>query len=419
MNSPTPLQAGASSTGLVLTGGGARAAYQVGVLQGVRVILDSAGMAPQRSPFGVVCGTSAGAINAAALACRADVFDEALDTIAQVWENFSADQVYESDVLSVMRTGTRWLTMLTAGWALRRSWKLRPRSLFDNAPLVNLLQKMIDLNRLERVMAQGDLHALAITTSDYSSGRNVTFYQSHNPLQPWNRTQRIAVPDKLSIDHLLASSAIPFIFPATPLYLEGRLAYFGDGSMRQQAPISPAIHLGAERVFVVGAGQINAPNRFMPPPQEQGGNSYPTLAQIAGHAMSSIFLDSLAMDVERLERINKTISLIPPEKRRESTLREIDVLVIAPSERLDTIAARHIHSLPRPVRALLGAIGATEAKGAALASYLLFEKSFTSELMRLGFSDVLKQRAEVLRFFCGEAFNGETLRVETSGNAAE
>ena len=392
---------GAAATGLVLTGGGARAAYQVGVLQALRLILDTEGVAPQRSPFGVVCGTSAGAINATAPACRADHFDEALDKLSQVWENFSAEQVYQSDVLSVLRTGTRWLTMLTAGWAFRRSRKLKPRSLFDNTPLVNLLHNMIDLPRLERALVSGDLHALAITASDYSSGRHVTFYQTPQVVKPWVRSQRIAVPDQITIEHLVASSAIPFIFPATPLYLEGKLAYFGDGSMRQLAPISPAIHLGAERVLVIGAGQINAENRFVGPPSDSGNgiNTYPTLAQIAGHAMSSIFLDSLAMDIERLERVNKTIGLIPPEVRRNSSLREIDVLVIAPSQRIDAIAAKHIEALPRPVRALLGAVGATEVKGAALASYLLFEKPFTSELIRLGFSDALKRRDDVKRFF--------------------
>ncbi|MFN7207699.1 MAG: patatin-like phospholipase family protein, partial [Burkholderiales bacterium] len=320
---------GAAATGLVLTGGGARAAYQVGVLQALRLILDTEGVSPQRSPFGVVCGTSAGAINATALACRADHFDEALDKLSQVWENFSAEQVYQSDVLSVLRTGTRWLTMLTAGWAFRRSRKLKPRSLFDNTPLVNLLHNMIDLPRLERALVSGDLHALAITASDYSSGRHVTFYQTPQVVKPWVRSQRVAVPHQITIEHLVASSAIPFIFPATPLYLEGKLAYFGDGSMRQLAPISPAIHLGAERVLVIGAGQINAENRFVGPPSDSGNgiNTYPTLAQIAGHAMSSIFLDSLAMDIERLERVNKTISLIPPEVRRNSSLREIDVLV--------------------------------------------------------------------------------------------
>ena len=205
--------------------------------------------------------------------------------------------------------------------------------------------------------------------------------------------------DRITVEHLLASSAIPFLFPAASLPLDGARAWFGDDSMRQIAPISPAIHLGAERILVVGAGQLNAPNRFVPPPGANGDASYPSLAQIAGHAMSSIFLDALAMDIERLERINRTVSLIAPGERAQSPLRAIEVLVIAPSQRIDTIAARHVGALPRTVRALLRVIGATEAKGAALASYLLFESSFTRELMDLGFNDTLARTADVLKFF--------------------
>lgn len=388
--------------GLVLTGGGARAAYQVGVLLGLREVLARAGAMPGCLPFSVVCGTSAGAINAMALACRADVFDESLDALSDIWFDMRAEQVYRTEAIDVVSTGARWLTMLTAGWAFyrgKRKKHVRPSALFDNAPLADLLAHMIDFQRLERELDSGRLRALAIAASDYSSGRHVTFYESRMLVEPWVRTQRIAVADRITVDHLLASSAIPFLFPATPLALEGHRGWFGDGSMRQIAPISPAIHLGARRILVVGAGQLNAPNRFMPPPGTNGDASYPSLAQIAGHAMSSIFLDALAMDIERLERINNTVRLIAPESRHQSRLREIEVLVIAPSQRIDTIAARHVSALPRPVRALLRVVGATEAKGAALASYLLFESSFTRELMELGFNDTLARSADVLKFF--------------------
>lgn len=388
--------------GLVLTGGGARAAYQVGVLLGLREILAQAGAMPGCLPFQVVCGTSAGAINAMALACRADVFDESLDALSDVWFDMRAEQVYRTKALDMASTGARWLTMLIAGWALYRGKRkrlVRPSALFDNAPLADLLRRMIDFQRVERELDTGRLRAVAIAASDYSSGRHVTFYESRRIVEPWVRSQRIAVADRITVDHLLASSAIPFLFPAAALPLEGSRAWFGDGSMRQIAPISPAIHLGAQRILVVGAGQLNAPNRFVPPPGGNGDASYPSLAQIAGHAMSSIFLDALAMDIERLERINHTVGLIAPPERAQSRLRAIEVLVIAPSQRIDTIAARHVGALPRTVRALLRVIGATEAKGAALASYLLFESSFTRELMDLGFNDTLARTADVLKFF--------------------
>ncbi|CAN5370802.1 patatin-like phospholipase family protein [soil metagenome] len=389
----------AADIGLVMTGGGARAAYQVGVLDAIRHILDDRHALPVHSPFGVVSGTSAGAINAAAFACRADAFEQAVDRLVEVWSEFHADQVYRTEAIDALRSGGGLMTMLSAGWAFQRSRKTSMRSLFDNAPLEGLLQQLLDFPRLDRAIESGLLSALAITASDYSSGRHVTFYQSPEAISPWTRSQRIAVRESIGIDHLMASSAIPFLFPAIPLPLEGNRAWFGDGSMRQLAPLSPAIHLGAKRILVIGAGQLNSPDRFLPVAASAGIGAYPSIAQIAGHAMSSIFLDSLSMDIERLERINKTVDLIPPDIRRTASLRKIEVLVIAPSQRIDVIASRHIQDLPRSVRVLLRAIGATEAKGSALASYLLFEPGFTRELMQLGFDDTLGQRDNVVRFF--------------------
>jgi NTE family protein len=256
---------------------------------------------------------------------------------------------------------------------------------------------MLDLPRLDECLAYGHLRALAVTASSYTSGYHITFYQTLQKIEPWIRTQRIAQPDQITIEHLLASAAIPFVFPSIPLARHNRREYFGDGSMRQLAPISPSIHLGADKVLVIGAGQMRdstEPNEIAPPHA-----SYPSLAQIAGHALSSIFLDSLAMDIERLTRVNHTIRLLPPEVRARSALRPVDVLVISPSERLDHIAARHVQSLPAPVRILLGGIGATEARGSALASYLLFESNYTRELIDLGMRDTYQRQSEVLDFF--------------------
>jgi NTE family protein len=384
-------------TGLVLTGGGARAAYQVGVLKAITRIRRQSD-APRGNPFPVIAGTSAGAINAAALASHADQFDLAVASLAEVWSHFSADQVYRADSLGVLRSGAGWLTMLSLGWLYSRWRRARPRSLLDNAPLGELLRRTVHLERLHEVMEGGHLQALAVTASSYSSGNHVTFYDAVRDFTPWNRFQRTAVRSRIGIDHLLASSAIPFVFPAMALDVEGQCEHFGDGSMRQAAPISPAVHLGAERVLVIGAGRMHEP-----PGQRRADTGYPSLAQIAGHALSSIFLDALAVDIERLQRINHTLSLLPPEALAKTALRPIDVLVIAPSQRLDDIAARHIGSLPPAVRALLRGVGVSgsgqQASGAALASYLLFEAPFTRELLALGEADTLARRDEVLRFF--------------------
>ncbi|MBK6716588.1 MAG: patatin-like phospholipase family protein [Burkholderiales bacterium] len=405
--SPTSLPAPEGPvTGLLLTGGGARAGYQIGVLQAVARIAQECGAPCGRggaSPFQVITGTSAGAINAAALACRNDRFDHAVADLLDVWSQFHAEQVYRADSLSMIRSGAPWLTMMSFGWALARFRRLRPRSLLDNGPLEALLQRLVPFERLPRLMDSGCLRALAVTASSYTSGQHVTFYESTHELAPWSRSQRLAVRSRIGVRHLLASSAIPFVFPAMPLDLEQGHEWFGDGSMRQAAPISPAVHLGSERILVIGAGRMHEPeNRQVP------GNGYPSVAQIAGHALSNIFLDALAVDVERLQRINATLSLLPPEARARTPLRPIEALVIAPTQRLDDLAGRHIDSLPRTVRTLLRAVGVSGegaagsggvARGSALASYLLFESGYTQELIRLGLADTLARADEVRRFF--------------------
>lgn len=386
------------TTGLVLTGGGARAAYQVGVLKAIAQIRRDCGQGAAPNPFPVITGTSAGAINAAALACRADDFDGAVTGLCEVWENFHAEQVYRADSIGVIRTGARWLTMVSIGWAIARWRRARPRSLLDNTPLEALLTRLVSPERTRRMMQEGHLKALAVTASSYGSGLHVTFYDAVKDIVPWTRSQRIAVRDAITVPHLLASSAIPFVFPAVALNIAEHIEYCGDGSMRQAAPISPAVHLGGERILVVGAGRMHEP-----PGERAGSSEYPNLAQIAGHALSNIFLDALAVDVERLQRINSTLALLTPEARAATSLKPIEVLVIAPSQRLDDIAAKHLGDLPISIRAMLRGIGVqgkgNDARGAALASYLLFESSYTRELMALGVADTLRRRDDVVGFF--------------------
>lgn len=393
-----PTESRAPQVGLVLSGGGARAGYQVGVLKAVACIrreLD----APPASPFRIIAGTSAGAINAAAIACKADRFDLAVSDLVDVWREFRAEQIYRADAFGVIRTGALWLTMLTAGWAIARWRRLNPRSLLDNRPLASMLHSMLQLERVRDVMRSGHLQALAVSASSYASGHHVTFYDTIGQFHPWTREQRVAIPGPITVPHLLASSAIPFVFPATPLTIGGRTEWFGDGSMRQMAPISPVIHLGAERVLVIGVERVKEPAG-----EAQSLEGYPSLAQIAGHTLSSMFLDALPGDIERLRRINRTLALLLPDVRSQAGLKPIDVLVIAPSQRLDVIAARHVQNLPRPLRALLRGLGVRASdghgpSGAALASYLLFEAAYTRELIDLGESDTLARRDEVVRFF--------------------
>lgn len=372
-----------SKTALVLTGGGARAAYQVGVLAAIREMLPDR----QTNPFPILCGTSAGAINAAALATMVENFGAGVLKLLDIWRSFHVSDVYRADALGLGANGLRWLGALLGGGLVKQG----PRALLDNAPLRQLLTRHLDFDRIETAINNQALHSVSLTCSGYNSGQSVSFFQGRAELTSWQRSQRFGAQVKIGVDHLMASSAIPFIFPAVKLNRE----YFGDGSMRQVAPVSPAIHLGADKILVVGASRRSTPESFREP-----GDAYPSLAQIAGHALSSIFLDSLSVDLERMQRINHTLSLIPAEVRREQgmSLRPIEVLVIAPSERLDRIAALHARSLPWPVRTLLGNIGAMNKHGGALTSYLLFEPPYTQALIDLGYRDAQARRDEVLEF---------------------
>ena len=367
---------------LVLSGGGARAAYQVGVLRAVSELLPD----PRELPFPILCGTSAGSLNATALACLAEDFGDAVEKLEQVWGNFHAGQVYRADPWGICLSGARWLSAMMFGWLGRRS----PRSLLDNAPLRALLGHALPFDRIQGAITSGALYAISVTASGYVSGESICFVQGHESVEMWRRNQRASASVQLSVEHLMASSAIPFIFPANLVNRE----YFGDGSMRQTAPISPAIHLGADRILVVGCG-FRETN-----PQRMVDRRYPSLAQVAGHAMKSIFLDSLHTDLERLERINRTLQIIPAELKKSSglPLRPVEALVIEPSQRLDHLAAEHVHSLPWPVRWLLRGIGGTSQRGSELASYLLFERPYTRALMELGYRDAMKRRDELQRF---------------------
>lgn len=370
----------AAKAGLILTGGGARAAYQVGVLHAVSELLGH----PAKNPFPILCGTSAGAINATALAANADHFARGIDHLVQVWERFHAHAVYRCDPAAILMTGARWLS------ALLLINRRNPLSLLDNSPLAALLGHCVAFDNIEKNIANGCLDALSVTASSYNSGQSVTFYQSNQSIKEWTRTQRIGAATRIRLEHLMASSALPFIFPAVKLNRE----YCGDGSMRQVAPISPALHLGADRVLVIGTGRQTQDSTRVRT------NTYPSMAQIAGHALNSIFIDSLAQDIEWLQRINRTIGLVPPQERAQAALpfRHVEVLSISPSQPIERLAARYVQELPRTIRMLLRAVGAMNRQGSNLASYLLFEPGFCRALIDLGHGDTIARADEVLAF---------------------
>ncbi len=371
--------------GLVLPGGGARAAYQVGVLRAVADLL------PARStnPFPVVTGTSAGAVNATAIAVHADRFRVAVGNLERVWRNFQVGQVFRADSGTVIRSGLHWgLAMLSGGWLLPP-----PRSLFDNSPLRELLRGQFDFAGIRRSIDAGHLDAIAMSAAGYSTGRSVSFYDSKPGCDPWSRTRRTGEPADLSLDHVMASVAVPFLFPPVSLGDE----YYGDGAMREANPFSAAIHLGAQRLLVIGTRNENRPRPPLPP-------VCPTFGQIFGYMLDALFSDGLYADLERLTQINQIVDRVGALAgvgENNVNLRRIDIMVIMPSRDLSEIARHHTASLPRALRTLLRTMGALNAGGGQLMSYLMFQDSYTRELIALGYQDAMKRSDDLLSFLGG------------------
>jgi NTE family protein len=364
-------------------GGGARAAYQVGVLKAL------AQLAPANipNPFHILCGSSAGAINAAALAVYARDFQEGVRRLNFIWKNFRVEQVLSADAWSVFMTGVRWFSALALGGL----GKHNPQALFDRAPLRKLLQTYMPCEEIQASIDAGFVRALAVTASGYTSGQSVTFFQGVDTLEPWQRPHRIGSASLITVDHLMASSAIPFLFAAVKMNRE----FFGDGSMRQTAPVSPALHLGAEKIFAIGVRSPRDPQFGRDDARE-----YPSLAQIAGHVLNTIFQDTLENDLERLQRINKLAPMIRHEEGEPAWQgpRVVESLYISPSREIESIAAKYAGELPRAIKMLLRGAGASNRHGANLVSYLLFERPYCRELIALGYADAMARREEIVKF---------------------
>ncbi len=371
-------------TALVLTGGGARGAYQVGVLKALAELLPD----QRTSPFAILCGSSAGAINASVLACYASRFKVGVRRLEHVWGNFRSRQIYRVDSWGMMLNSLRWISSLFRPHRM----PLAPHSLLDNTPLRTMLSRIIHFGQIESALDQGHLSALSVTCSGYNSGESVSFFEGHPEVETWQRFRRTGSKTRIGLDHLMASSAIPLLFPAVKINRE----FFGDGSVRFLAPISPALHLGADRVMIIGvAGTEQEDRKAIEDPE------YPTIAEVAGQVLDSVFIDSLNSDLELLQRVNETLDKIPTEVRSslDLGLKHIDALVISPSQSLASLSSKHARSLPPMVRFFFRRIGITRRTGSAVLSYLLFESGYTRELIALGYADAMRQQESIRQFF--------------------
>lgn len=372
---------------LILSGGGARAAYQVGVLQALAEILPES--APH--PFPIICGTSAGAINAVALSAHTGSFKESVNALASMWGELTVGDVYLHGWWDLFKSvSSLGFSLFNQGMGGKK-----PLSLLDNSPLWELLGNKIRFENIDRNIQSGKLFAIAISAMGYKSGHTVSFYQGHPDIKGWSRYRRGGVATPLRLEHLLASSAIPTVFPTVRINRE----YFGDGALRQLAPMSPAIHLGADSLFVIGvSGNRSAAKADKRVPVKHS----PSMGQIVGHLLNSAFVDSLEGDLEHLERMNELIRLIPEENRKAANLqlRAVNNMVISPTSPLDAIAGRNIRYLPKSLRFFLRSTGSTaKGGGATAASYLLFSNEFITELMELGKRDTYEKEVAVRNFF--------------------
>lgn len=383
---------------LVLMGGGARTAYQVGVLRGLATILGLSHRPGLRFPFSILVGTSAGALNASFLAGAASKGLSAFQELSDFWGEIQSDRVYQLNVAHWARS-----SRILAAVSLSREAR-RKGAILDNMPLVDTLHQAISLPGIDYALQSGVLQALAVTASSYTTGVHWTFCHTRADRHhdSWNRPGRRAEFQPITIEHLMASSAIPFLFPATPLWVDGQQEYFGDGSMRQISPLSPALHLGASKVVVIGVGQPQRAGLAQHNPT--AGFRPPSLATIAGHAMASVFHDTVQADVEQTERVTRTLQQMPREVAAYMPYRPIEVLSIQPSQSLDAIAQQHILEMPEATRQALGGRGGLKGGGAALASYLLFEQGFIQAMIALGERDAYNRKAEITTFFADSHF---------------
>lgn len=369
-----------SDLALVLSGGGARAAYQVGVLAALT----------ERVPeldVPIFTGVSAGAINATSLAAYPGSLGSAVGTVRRQWKRLTTDQVYRVRPTSVVSSSLTWLFKLMLG---RRSGPGVVRGLIDMSPLRQFLNRSVALDRIARNIESQRLDAVALSTTSYTTGRTVTFVQGRADVPMWERAMRVSVRAELDLDHVMASAAIPILFPAVKL----EDGFYGDGSVRQTAPLAPAIHLGARRIIAIS---MRMPRGTVGPSVPIG--DYPAAAEVVALLFNAVFLDSLDADAERLQRVNELVAALPQDREPPAGLRTVDLLLLRPSRDIGMLARGFELKLPRMVRFVVRGLGGSRARASDLVSYLLFEPAYTEMLMDLGYSDAMSQWPEIEQFF--------------------
>jgi NTE family protein len=365
-------------TALVLPGGGARGAYQVGVLKAINELRTG-----RDNPFPVICGTSAGAINAAVLASHGHEFMVGVERLEHFWRSMHCQRVYRTDAWTVFKSGMQFALTLLSGGLIPAN----PRAFLNNAPLRKFLQQALKLEGIQTALDLKALRGVAVTASGYTSASAISYFQAQPEIAEWQRTRRKGQAATLEVSHLLASAALPIIFPAERIGNE----YFGDGGMRMVAPLSPAIHLGANNILVIGT-RDEKPDQPPATPAE-----YPSAGEIGGYLMDTIFMDRLNADLARMRRINKTMQLVPEELRSQAGLKNIDSLVIKPSQDLRHVTQAHVRDIPLSVQVLLRTLGGW-GRDWRMASYLLFESAYCGALIVLGYEDGMNAEQDIRRF---------------------
>ena len=379
-----------NALGLVMTGGGARGAYQVGILKRIGEIK---WVQTHGNPFPIIGGSSAGAINGSAIAAGSDDFALATKVLARVWSDLRPSDIFRCDILSQTRNSLTWILDLSFGGVLGGG---NARSLLDATPLRHFLNTHLRCDRIQDNIKRGHVYALAISTTNYNSGRSYLFIEGKKGHPMWNRVRLVTVATRITVDHVCASCAIPLIFQPVRLRIPRGSAFFGDGCVRLQQPLSPVIRLGAEKVFAIGVRCEKLEHQV-----ETGDERDPSLAQVMGVLFNVMFLDHLATDIEHLERCNQRFSnghIIQPGIEGYEKMRPLKSLLMTPSVDLEQLAEQHQKDMPYLIQYFVNSLGRDAASCADLMSYLLFASKYTRALIEIGYNDASKRIDEIESF---------------------